>query len=235
MLRTSITRAFAAAVVGMTIAAVASGAQAYTISFDTLASGALANTDPVAAAHGITFASVFKTEDLDSFGDPIPNQFHWEVYRNPDNSETYPITVLNPLSPIDYGYGAPPSPPNALNSLLDQIMMSFATPKTLTGLALKLDTSSYGDLSALNILLLDANGKEIEALPEFFPTGPSTLDYNFSPILVSAILIPSSSKLYDDITITETPVPAALPLFASGLGALGLIAYRRKRKATRAA
>jgi hypothetical protein len=32
-----------------------------------------------------------------------------------------------------------------------------------------------------------------------------------------------------------TPLPAALPLFASGLGALGLLARRRKRKATLAA
>ena len=29
----------------------------------------------------------------------------------------------------------------------------------------------------------------------------------------------------------ETPLPAALPLFATGLGALGLIGWRRKRKA----
>ena len=28
-----------------------------------------------------------------------------------------------------------------------------------------------------------------------------------------------------------TPVPAALPLFTSGLGALGLFGWRRKRKA----
>jgi len=30
---------------------------------------------------------------------------------------------------------------------------------------------------------------------------------------------------------TQTPLPAALPLFASGLGALGLLGWRRKRKA----
>jgi hypothetical protein len=30
---------------------------------------------------------------------------------------------------------------------------------------------------------------------------------------------------------TATPLPAALPLFAGGLGALGLLGWRRKRKA----
>ena len=32
--------------------------------------------------------------------------------------------------------------------------------------------------------------------------------------------------------VTEVPAPAALPLFASGLGALGLLGWRRKRKST---
>jgi hypothetical protein len=37
----------------------------------------------------------------------------------------------------------------------------------------------------------------------------------------------------DSITLpgTETPLPAALPLFATGLGAMGLFGWRRKRKA----
>jgi hypothetical protein len=33
-------------------------------------------------------------------------------------------------------------------------------------------------------------------------------------------------------TSTATPLPAALPLFATGLGALGLFGWRRKRKAS---
>ena len=35
-----------------------------------------------------------------------------------------------------------------------------------------------------------------------------------------------------EIFATTTPLPAALPLFATGLGALGLLGWRRKRKAT---
>ena len=32
-------------------------------------------------------------------------------------------------------------------------------------------------------------------------------------------------------TVSQVPLPAALPLFATGLGALGLLGWRRKRKA----
>jgi len=35
----------------------------------------------------------------------------------------------------------------------------------------------------------------------------------------------------DDVAANQTPLPAALPLFATGLGALGLLGWRRKRKA----
>jgi hypothetical protein len=37
-----------------------------------------------------------------------------------------------------------------------------------------------------------------------------------------------------DGTATVTPLPAALPLFATSLGALGLLGWRRKRKAAAA-
>jgi hypothetical protein len=37
-----------------------------------------------------------------------------------------------------------------------------------------------------------------------------------------------------DFTLTTTPLPAALPLFATGLGGLGLLGWRRKRKNTAA-
>jgi hypothetical protein len=38
---------------------------------------------------------------------------------------------------------------------------------------------------------------------------------------------------FNDVTTSnETPLPAALPLFATGIGGLGLLGWRRKRKAT---
>jgi hypothetical protein len=47
----------------------------------------------------------------------------------------------------------------------------------------------------------------------------------------------NTGPLFTTITVTDpavtpaTPLPATLPLFASGLGALGLLGWRRKRKA----
>jgi hypothetical protein len=41
----------------------------------------------------------------------------------------------------------------------------------------------------------------------------------------------ASSSSASGQQLTATPLPAALPLFATGLGALGLLGWRRKRKA----
>jgi hypothetical protein len=62
----------------------------------------------------------------------------------------------------------------------------------------------------------------------------------------AAISLSNESKLYDQTygdlafllsagSVTTTPLPGALPLFAGGLGALGLLGRRRKRKAAIAA
>jgi len=39
-----------------------------------------------------------------------------------------------------------------------------------------------------------------------------------------------ASPIIDNVTVSETPIPATLPLFATGLGAFGLLGWRRKRK-----
>jgi hypothetical protein len=48
--------------------------------------------------------------------------------------------------------------------------------------------------------------------------------------LAGDVFAPGSVGLID-FRVAATPVPATLPLFASGLGAIGFSAYRRKRKA----
>ena len=54
-------------------------------------------------------------------------------------------------------------------------------------------------------------------------TGPTTSD--------STGIGPPADNVIATAAATATPLPATLPLFATGLGALGLLGWRRKRKA----
>jgi hypothetical protein len=71
------------------------------------------------------------------------------------------------------------------------------------------------------------------------PVSPIT----FSPTDILVNLTGDASNVGDSLildltfsnSVSTTPLPAALPLFAAGLGALGLLAQRRKRKTTIAA
>ena len=47
--------------------------------------------------------------------------------------------------------------------------------------------------------------------------------------------VPNGTNTYDGLSAGTVPLPAALPLFAGGLGALGLLGWRRKRRAAAAA
>jgi hypothetical protein len=59
---------------------------------------------------------------------------------------------------------------------------------------------------------------------DFCPTRPGYCDYHEPGAIDTPIAF----------SATLTPLPAALPLFATGLGAVGLLGWRRKRKAAAA-
>ena len=58
-------------------------------------------------------------------------------------------------------------------------------------------------------------------------------DKNGNPCYHNCLIGTAASA---DLVVTpfasEVPIPGALPLFATGLGALGLLGWRRKRKQT---
>ena len=60
----------------------------------------------------------------------------------------------------------------------------------------------------------------------FFDDGGAGPDRDYDDMVVKIVLRTAQ--------IGETPIPATLPLFATGLGALGLLTWRGKRKAVTA-
>src|SRR5262249_629394 len=65
-------------------------------------------------------------------------------------------------------------------------------------------------------------------------TGTISIDGGLTPSPISFILTtqgPANQPVSYSGTITATPIPAALPLFAGGLGALGMLGWRRKKRA----
>ena len=198
----------------------AASAQTVIVNFDTLADNASANLDPVAAAKGIRFLSGFNTEDLDEYGDPIPGDWHWEAYDDSD------IRVADPEA---YGRGPAPSGDRTVNALWDQLLIRFDTPRALKSFGFSEDPSSYGDLFATEIWFLDASGKTLFTAGPFTPNSNRThrYDFTFAPAAVSQILLPSTSKLYDNLTFGFVPEPATWAMLIIGFGLVGAAARRR--------
>lgn len=194
----------------------ASAANAYTINFDNLADGALANADAVALANGVTFASGQLTDILDPITFDVIGQ-HWLA------DPAYSIYASNPSA---IGWGTAPSGNRALDGRYDQVLVQFAQPTQLTDFSVAMDNSSYGFPANVNLLFLDANGQTVHS-DSFQQNITTSFGVNFlTPTTVSAVLLPSG-KFYDNVTVTAVPVPAALVLFSSGL--LGLVGLARKR------
>ena len=96
----------------------------------------------------------------------------------------------------------------------------------------------WQDPGVTTSLVVTWNGNTVfsELYTDTYPGSPYT---QFTASVVgtgSDVLLFTSAQdpaftYLDDVSLTATPLPAALPLFASGLGAFGLLGWRRKRKA----
>ncbi|WP_459856239.1 hypothetical protein [Dongia sp. agr-C8] len=84
-----------------------------------------------------------------------------------------------------------------------------------------------------------ADGTHLTSL-DFTYTGQAPLSFTFASLIAQSISIISDSAFaglsaanFDQVA--ATPIPAALPLFASGLGALGFARWRKSKRAAKAA
>jgi hypothetical protein len=77
--------------------------------------------------------------------------------------------------------------------------------------------------------IYDLTTRSFQVFDQLFST---QYDYTFTLEGEYQVLVHSNSGVVFDVVVaaSATPLPAALPLFATGLGALGLLGWRRKRK-----
>jgi hypothetical protein len=82
-------------------------------------------------------------------------------------------------------------------------------------------------------LLLTLNGVDHAAgtFPGITETIYFTANGTSALLDFSQASLTTASPIFDNVSVSTTPLPPALPLFATGLGALGLLGWRRKRKA----
>jgi hypothetical protein len=120
----------------------------------------------------------------------------------------------------------------------DQILLIELQPTTLSGNTLGLDpnatlfnlydntTSTYlqGPNGQQNTKTLDA------WLTEFVALSAEQLQGIWIGEGLTGSNTGADSLTVNSLTLSSTPLPAALPLFATGLGAMGLLGWRRKKK-----
>jgi hypothetical protein len=137
------------------------------------------------------------------------------------------------------------NPPHvALNSITGNMTFSFSTPVSAVGGILNWAVHgvlNYGSPSIsvydsshtlIESLLLSSNNLNLVAPNSFYGFQESTANISYFVLTDGYIGL---RDLTVGQAVATTPLPAALPLFATGLGALGLLGWLRKRKAALAA
>lgn len=83
-------------------------------------------------------------------------------------------------------------------------------------------TGTRADASTVTATLV------LDQIRDAFQTFSMSGMTNVVSVLFSA---PTRFPIYDNIVVSEVPLPAALPLFLAGLGGLGAARYRRRKAA----
>jgi hypothetical protein len=138
------------------------------------------------------------------------------LYVNPNQGQVPPFNLFTVQNPLNSG-GA--------NVSIDNVWLSTDPHLTYAGgvaFLIAVDGTQSHDLTGY-ISAASASGS---AGWYYLFLGNYDKNDNFNALV---------SEVFQGGFQDTTPLPAALPLFASGLGALGLLGWRRKRKAALAA
>jgi hypothetical protein len=235
---------FAALVVGSSLALL-TGAQAdnFDINLGAAASGTVTFTNPGNSPTNLsmsffpavgprpgtspfTWMGLSGTYNFTSGSQPSVSGFNGTSFTNigPNNAPLFLNLSNGDLLSGQVAFGGPRAPEgqlvdnHPLNSGLDQLIGTLdVSAPPLCGLFCS--SGAFSQLSTFPITL-NLLGTSSSTLADLLGTGGSAVMTVTGGTIGSPLTTPN-----------EIPVPAALPLFASGLGALGLLGWRRKRRA----
>ena len=186
-----------------------------------VAAGALVSFAP--AAYAATYSTSGLSQPLTSLGDTLNTQFDiLAVGGITDNFVDGQTINLNSLSftaginatvPKDYTY-----------SIVENITINGGAPHQLT-IPFNLSISYSDTLTILGTTISFLDGGSLWQVAVNELTLPPNPGGTITGWLTAQLTDP----------VPQTPLPAALPLFASGLGAMGLVGWWRKRKDKRTA
>ena len=146
------------------------------------------------------------------------------------------LTIVLPAATISGG-----GPIRVSNDSSGQDRIDIFGPSTTNNVAGTGGMHQIGTASQLN--LVDSTSSVFNSLA--LPTVLNLSNFDFKNLSVQefdisldssgdpAFLVGINDILFEVTSlspVSETPLPAALPLFATGLGAMGLLGWRRKRK-----
>jgi hypothetical protein len=132
-------------------------------------------------------------------------------------------TAGSPITSYDFG-----SVPNGSNPSVTLILKlspaveitGYSTPSTTSPFSIgTFGSSTCGTDFCINVQTF------------FNPLSPGPYSENLGVPFTISGFDPTASIPLNGTGVSPVPLPAALPLFATGLGALGLLGWRRKRKA----
>jgi hypothetical protein len=165
---------------------------------------------PFTAFFNLTATSIDKTTALDP-GHTLSEAF----------SGIFSLTSRRGGRGTDYLSGTFSDIVFGMNHGPDAIMMSSEPPKTVLLTSSIIPIAELGFPTSFALAFTDMRFRDSGACTSRMAPGSAP----------GCTIASTRASVAGDFSATATPLPAALPLFATGLGALGLLRWRRKRKA----